>query len=133
MSAGHKANGYMGKYLRVNLTDQKIQEASFDEQTLKNYIGGRGLGVRILYDELPQDLTNFDPLSEKNIVVIMTGPYTGTLSMASARFDVTTLSPHTGFIGASNSGGFFGPTLKKSGFDGIVIKGKSSSPVFARP
>jgi len=130
MSAEHKANGYMGKYLRVNLTDQKVQEASFDEETLKTYIGGRGLGVRIVYDELPKDLTNFDPLSEENIVVIMTGPYTGTLSMASARFDITTLSPHTHFIGAANSGGFFGPTLKKSGFDGIVITGKSPAPVY---
>lgn len=130
MSKEHKPNGYMGHYLRVNLTDQKIQEDAFDEQTLRNYIGGRGLGVRILYDELPKDLTNFDPLSEENIVVIMTGPYTGTLSMASARFDVTTLSPHTGFVGAANSGGFFGPTLKKSGFDGMVITGKSPTPVY---
>jgi len=130
MNKGHKPNGYVGKYLRVNLTDQKIQEDSFDEQTLKNYIGGRGLGVRILYDELPKDLTNFDPVCEENIVVIMTGPYTGTPSMASARFDVTTLSPHTGFVGAANSGGFFGPTLKKSGFDGIVIAGKSPTPVY---
>ncbi len=130
MSKKGRSNGYMGKYLRVNLTDQIIKEASFDSKTLRDYIGGRGLGVRILYDELPKDLTNFNPLSEKNLIVIMTGPYTGTAAPASARFDVITLSPHTNFLGAANSGGFFGPALKRSGYDGLVITGKSENPVY---
>ena len=130
MAEKTKGNGYMGKYLRINLTQQKIKEESFDQKTLRNYIGGRGLGIRMLYDELPKDLRDFDPLSEKNKVIIMTGPYTGTPAPASARFDVITLSPHTGFIGAANSGGFFGPALKKSGFDGVIIEGKSSDPVY---
>jgi aldehyde:ferredoxin oxidoreductase len=130
MNKKRHSNGYMGKYLRVNLTDQKIKEASFDSKTLHDYIGGRGLGVRILYDELPKDLSNFNPLSEKNLIVIMTGPYTGTAAPASARFEVITLSPHTHFLGASNSGGFFGPTLKCSGYDGLVISGKSADLVY---
>jgi aldehyde:ferredoxin oxidoreductase len=123
-------NGYMGKVIRINLTTQKISDVNFDEKILRKYIGGRGLGVRILYDELPKDLTNFDPLGEKNIVVVMTGPYTGTPTPASARFDVATLSPHTGFLGAANAGGFFGPSLKRSGFDGLIITGKSENPVY---
>ncbi|HUY01508.1 MAG TPA: aldehyde ferredoxin oxidoreductase N-terminal domain-containing protein, partial [Candidatus Deferrimicrobium sp.] len=130
MSDEDKANGYMGKYLRVNLTDHKIKEARLDKGILRKYIGGRGLGVRILYDELPKNLVDFDPFSGKNIVVIMTGPYTGTAAPASARFEVITLSPHTKFLGAANSGGFFGPALKRSGFDGLVIGGKSEEPVY---
>ncbi len=130
MNQKSQSNGYMGKYLRINLTDQKIKEASFDPRTLRDYIGGRGLGVRILYDELPKDLSNFNALSEENLIVIMTGPYTGTAGPASARFDVITISPHTNFLGAANSGGFFGPNLKRSGYDGMVISGKSADPVY---
>jgi len=130
MTEKDKDNGYMGKYLRINLTQQKIKEESFDKKILRKYIGGRGLGIRILYDELRKDLRNFNPLSEENKVVLMTGPYTGTPAPASARFDAITLSPHTGFIGAANSGGFFGPTMKRSGIDGVVIEGKSDEPVY---
>ena len=130
MTQKNEGNGYAGKYLRVDLTQQKIKEESFDKKILRKYIGGRGLGIRLLYDELPKDLRNFNPLSEQNKVIIMTGPYTGVAAPASARFDVTTLSPHTGFISASNSGGFFGPALKRSGVDGVVIEGKSEKPVY---
>jgi len=120
----------MGKVLRVDLSEEKLKEETISKKLLRAYIGGRGLGVRILYNELPRDLANFDPLGEENIVVVMTGPYTGTPGPASARYEVTTLSPHTGFVGASNAGGFFGPALKRAGFDGIIITGRSEIPVY---
>jgi aldehyde:ferredoxin oxidoreductase len=125
-----RANGYMGKYFRVDLSNEKITTTTFDRKILRKYIGGRGLGVYILHKELPKDLINFNPLGEDNVIAIMTGPYTGTAAPASARFDVVTLSPHTKLLGASNAGGFFGPALKRSGFDGIIITGKSEEPVY---
>ena len=119
--------GYMGKILRVDLDTESVEIESVPEETYRKYIGGRGLAARILYDELPSPL---DPFDAKNEVIFMTGPYTGVPAPASARYEVSTLSPQTGMFGAANAGGFFGPTLKRSGFDGIVIRGKAKNPVF---
>ncbi len=119
--------GYTGKIIRVNLDSQSVQFEEFPEKVYKHYIGGRGLAARILYDDLPKDLNPLDP---RNEVIFMTGPYTGVPAPASARFEIATLSPQTGFFGAANAGGFFGPALKRAGFDGVIIQGVSSNPVY---
>ncbi len=119
--------GYMGKFLRVNLSDGTIKEEKFSDEVLKNYIGGRGLGVRILYDELKPGT---DPLSPENKILIMTGPLTGTAAPQSGRWCSVTKSPLTGTIHDSHSGGSFGPELKFSGFDGIIIEGAAEKPVY---
>ena len=114
--------GYVGKWLRVDLGRKKMDVFAPDEKTLEMYIGGRGLGAKLLYDELPPGT---DPLSPQNLIVLTTGVLTGTLSPFSSRTNITTKSPLTGLICMGNCGGFFGPELKFAGFDGLVISGKA--------
>lgn len=118
--------GYMGKFLRVNLSAGRIEEEEFSNNVLKSFIGGRGLGVKILYDELKPGT---DPLSPRNKILIMTGPVTGTPTPESGRWCSVTKSPLTGTIHDSQCGGDFGPYLKFSGFDGIIFEGTSGKPV----
>lgn len=117
----------MGKLLRVNLTDGTIKEEKISDEVLKMFIGGRGLGVKILYDELKPGV---DPFSPENKIAILTGPLTGTAAPSSGRWCSVTKSPLTGTIHDSHSGGFFGPELKFAGFDGIIIEGASEKPVY---
>ncbi len=119
--------GYMGKILWVDLSTETIENQELPEEIYKSYIGGRGLSARILYDDLSADL---DPLHPNNEVIFMTGPYTGMAAPGAARFEITTLSPLTKFLGAANAGGFFGSSLKRAGFDGVVIRGKAKDPVY---
>jgi aldehyde:ferredoxin oxidoreductase len=113
---------YTGKILRVDLTAKKISSENQDEALLRKYIGGRGLGAKLLYDLLP---ANTDPLSPENVIILTTGVLTGTVSLFSSRTNITTKSPLTNMICMGNCGGFFGPELKFAGFDGIVITGRS--------
>jgi len=117
----------MGKFLRVNLSTGGIKEEKFSDDVLKGFIGGRGLGVKILYDELKPRI---NPLSPENKILIMTGPVTGTPSPETGRWCSVTKSPLTGTIHDSQSGGDFGPYLKFSGFDGIIFEGASEKPVY---
>jgi aldehyde:ferredoxin oxidoreductase len=119
--------GYMGKYLRINLTEKKISTQCFSEHTLRSYIGGTGLGTKILYDETGPET---DPLGPDNVLIINTGPLVGTKAPNCGRYHVVTKSPLTGRYAEANSGGRFGPVLKKSGYDGVIITGKSDKPVY---
>jgi len=118
-------NGWMGKLLRVNLTDKKIREEDLKDEEL--YIGARGLGDKIVYDEIDPGI---DPLSKENKIIFASGPLTGTLAAASGRYEVVTKAPLTGTIAGSNSGGYFGPRIKHAGYDAIVVEGKAESPVY---
>jgi aldehyde:ferredoxin oxidoreductase len=122
-------DGYMGKYIRVDLGSQSIREEKFPDDVLRNFVGGRGLGVKILYDELRPGI---DPLGPDNKLVILTGPVTGTITPESGRWCSVTKSPLTGTIHDSQSGGDFGAFLKFSGFDGIVFEGISEKPVYLK-
>jgi len=115
------------KLLRVDLTTGKFadQEASKDD-TVK-FLGGRGLAAKILYEENKPRIDAFDP---ENRLIIMTGPYTGTYGSFTAFYNVTTKSPLTGAILSAHSGGHWGPMLRKTGYDGIIFKGKSPKPVY---
>lgn len=119
--------GYIGKILKVNLTSGKINEASLDEAFFRKWFGGYGLGVRILYSEIP---AKTDPLGPENIVGFTTGILTGTLTPFSGSFTAVGKSPLTGTWGDSRGGGFFGSELKYAGFDAVFFYGKSEKPVY---
>ena len=130
--------GYMGKILKVNLSDSTIKVEKTDMEIAKKYLGGKGYAVRLLYDYLqsykkkgiaPRDI---NPLGEENVLIFATGPATGIVGFPeSGRYHVMALrSPLTGSIASANSGGRWGPFLKFAGFDAIVIEGKSEEPVY---
>lgn len=117
----------MGKLLWVDLSTGKIKEEIPDESLYKNYIGGYGVGVRLLYDRMKPGA---DPLGPKNILGLITGPLTGTPIPSGARYAAIAKSPLTGGWGDANSGGFFGPYLKFSGYDGVFFTGMSPRPIY---
>ncbi|MEM4216626.1 MAG: 3-hexulose-6-phosphate synthase [Candidatus Methanomethylicaceae archaeon] len=119
--------GYMGKILRVNLSSKEISVEDLDMDIASSFIGGRGYGAKILFDELP---VGIDPLSPENKLIFMTGPLTGTAAPTSGRYSVSTKSPATGTVFDANSGGHFGVELKRAGFDGIIFEGASETPVY---
>jgi aldehyde:ferredoxin oxidoreductase len=117
----------MGKILRVDLTEGEITEESLNEDWARKFIGGSGLATKYLYEEVPGGI---DPLGPENKLIFMTGPLTGTASASAARYSVVAKSPLTGIWGHANSGGTFGPALKRSGYDGIIFEGISPKPVY---
>lgn len=119
--------GWMGKILRVNLTEGTIKCEDLNLKNAKLFIGARGLGTKIFTDEVDPKV---DPFSPDNKLIFMTGPLTGTFASSGGRYEVVAKAPLTGTIGASNSGGHFGPELKYAGYDGVIFEGKSDSPVY---
>jgi aldehyde:ferredoxin oxidoreductase len=119
--------GFIGKLLSVNLSKKEISEELLNEKIAKDFLGGAGYCCRYLYDRIDKDT---DALSPDNILMVMTGPFCGSNIPTSGRFVVCAKSPYTGIWGESNCGGYFGPELKKAGYDGIFIKGASKSPVY---
>jgi len=119
--------GWMGKVLRVDLTNGTIKEEKLKEKDLHQYIGARGLGTKIFTDEVDPKV---EPLSAENKLIFMTGPLTGTIATSSGRYNVITKGPLNGTIAASNSGGAFGPELKYAGWEGIIFEGKAEKPVY---
>ena len=120
-------DGYGGSILRVNLTDGTTPRHPTEEDLARSFLGGRGLNVKRLWDELP---AHIDGLSPGNVVVFGVGPLVGTLFPGGARFNVTAMSPQTGILGDSNAGGFFGPELKFAGYDQLIIEGRAEAPVY---
>ncbi len=121
------ARGYMGKLLFVDLSSGTITEEALDEQMCRDFIGGYGIGARILYDRMKPGA---DPLGPDNILGFMTGPLTGTPALIGSRYVVVAKSPLTGTWGDANSGGDFGPNLKFAGYDGVFFSGISAKPVY---
>ncbi|MBW1789003.1 MAG: aldehyde ferredoxin oxidoreductase family protein [Deltaproteobacteria bacterium] len=120
-------NGYAGKLLFVDLTKGTIKEEVLEEGICRDFVGGTGLGVRILYERMP---SKADPLGEDNMLGFVTGPLTATGVAGGGRFTVVTKSPVTGGWADSNSGGFWGPELKWAGYDAVFITGISPDPVY---
>ena len=119
-------SGYNGRILFVNLTKAEIYEKELDEQVYRLFIGGLGLGVRILYEHMkPKE----DPLGPENMIGFLVGPLTGT-GIHGARYQLVGKSPLTGGWGDCNSGGRFAASLKASGYDGIFCTGISPKPVY---
>jgi aldehyde:ferredoxin oxidoreductase len=119
--------GYHNKLLRVNLTDHSYKIEEIPEEILLKYIGGRGLGVKLLFDELP---ANTDPLSPENKLLFVTAPLHGSNAATASRFSVVCKSPLTGGIGETNSGGHFGVDFKNTGYDVLIFEGKSEKPCY---
>lgn len=119
--------GYHKKILRVDLTERKIEVQDLDDSLLENYIGGAGLGARILYDETTSDT---EPLEAGNVLAVMTGPFTDSGVPSSGRHHLMARSPLTGIFGESNVGGTWAVHFKRTGYDGIVVKGKADRPVY---
>ena len=117
----------MGKILRVDLKEKKLWDESIDEEFARKYIGGVGIATKLLYDEVPKGA---DPLGPENKLIFMTGPLTGTTSPSASRYSVVARSPLTRLWGHANSGGSFGPMLKRSGYDGIIFECISPEPVY---
>lgn len=120
-------NGWTGKLLRVNLTAGLWRVEDIPEAWLRDYIGGRGVADRYLWQELDPRV---DPLSPANKLIFATGPLTGTPVSCGARYMVVTKGALTGAITTSNSGGHWGPELRFAGYDLVLLEGKAPKPVY---
>jgi len=119
--------GYADRIAWVDLTEGKTEYKPVPEDLARKYIGGRGLGVKFVFDNGP----DVDPLSPDNILCFMNGPLTGSEANMSGRMAVVTKSPLTGTITDSHHGGWSAARLRWAGFDGLVFKGKAEKPVYA--
>jgi aldehyde:ferredoxin oxidoreductase len=117
----------MQPILKINLTTGHTEEYVIPEKWEKDFLGGASLAARILYEHLTPDL---DPLSPEAPLLFMTGPMTGTFGPTTGRFVICGKSPATGLWAESNIGGFWGPELRKTGYDGLWVSGKASAPVY---
>jgi aldehyde:ferredoxin oxidoreductase len=119
--------GWCGKILRINLTDGRISVEVLDPKLAKDYMGGRGLGSKYLFDEVDPKV---DPLSPENKLILAAGAVSGTRVPTGGRYMVITKAPLTGTVASSNSGGFWGAELKHAGYDMIIVEGKAKEPVY---
>ncbi|MEJ2658605.1 MAG: aldehyde ferredoxin oxidoreductase family protein [Desulfobacterales bacterium] len=117
--------GFYGKYLNVDLTEEKYEIVSISDRILSQYLGGKGLGSYLLYTLNPPGV---DPLSPDNCLIFATGPITNSRIWGSSRYGVFTKSPQTGFYSESYAGGKVPEAIDSSGFDAIVITGRSKRP-----
>jgi aldehyde:ferredoxin oxidoreductase len=119
--------GYANRIAKVDLTRGEIEYEKPKEDDLKKYLGGRGLGVRYVFDNGPE----VEPFSEQNILCFMTGPLVGSDVTMSGRMAVVTKSPLTGTVTDAHHGGWSGARLRWAGFDGVVFRGQAKKPVYA--
>ncbi len=121
------ARGFMGKMLMVDLSKKAFEDELLDETLGRQFMGGYGIGARILFD---RQKPGVDPLGPDNILGFTTGFLTGTPAISSSRYVVVGKSPLTGGWGDANSGGYVGPYLKFAGYDSVFLTGISEKPVY---
>lgn len=119
--------GWRGKGLEVDLGRGTVTVRQLTRDMLEMYLGGRGLGVKLLWEYLPAGTY---ALSPRNVIIFAAGPLTGTRAPAAGRHAVVARSPLTGTIFDGNAGGYWGTALKKAGYDYICFKGRAAEPVF---
>ncbi|MFC2041122.1 aldehyde ferredoxin oxidoreductase family protein [Chloroflexota bacterium] len=119
--------GYAGKLLRVDLTNEQITDEKLDEETVRKYVGGTGIGAKYLYEEVPAGV---DWSDEGNRMIMATGPLGGTTIGGSGTFSVVTKGALTGGAVATQSNGFLGAFLRFAGYDGIILQGKAKRWVY---
>lgn len=117
---GTKYGAYAGKVIKINLTDKTVTDYPFSDEDRKLYIGGKGIAAKIMYDNITAPI---DPFSAENMIIITTGPLNAMGSPCSSRFNVSSISPLTNLYTSSNCGGRFGMSIKRCGYDGIIITG----------
>jgi aldehyde:ferredoxin oxidoreductase len=120
-------NGYMGKILRINLNERRIATEELTSENARKFIGGSGLGAKMLYEETSGKT---GPLAPDNILAYFTGPFGRSPIPSSNRHSIVARSPLTGIWGESDVGGKWGAWLKSLGYDGIVINGTAETPVY---
>ena len=118
---------YKGKVLRVDLSTGKAETEPLNAQWAREYLGGKGLSIKYLYEELAPGT---DPLSDSNKLILMTGPATGTIVPNTGKLAIAAKSPATGTILDCSIGGHFAPELKYAGYDAVIIEGKAKIPVY---
>ena len=119
--------GYTGKLLFVDLSADKIEVRDLKESDAKNFLGGPALGAKILYEEMP---ANVDPLSAESVIGFVSGPLNNTRALYGSRYTVVCKSPMSNTWNDANSGGDFGPYLKRAGYDAVFVRGKAKNPVY---
>ena len=121
------ATGYMGKILFVDLSKGELKDEALDEKLCRDFIGGYGIGARIIYS---RQKGGVDPLGPENFLGFVTGPLTGTPATMGCRYIAVGKTPLTGGWGDANSGGDFGPYLKFAGYDAVFFNGIADKPVY---
>ena len=121
------SGGYTLKLLRIDLSTKSHLVENIPEAYYRALLGGRGVAAKYYYDEIGPEIT---PFSDENKLIFINGPLTGAPVYSSTKFQLATKSPLTERYVCSNSSGFFGPELRCAGFDGIIIEGKASQPVY---
>lgn len=119
--------GFYNKVLKVNLTQQISSEQEMPDEVFRKCLGGKGLGAHLMLKEIPAQI---DPLSAENRLIFTVGPVADTRIWGSSRYGVFAKSPLTGIFGEAYSGGKVAPQIKRTGYDAIVIEGKSDKPVY---
>ncbi|UCH70503.1 MAG: aldehyde ferredoxin oxidoreductase, partial [Candidatus Bathyarchaeota archaeon] len=120
--------GYAGKFLEIDLSNGNIKETKFPTKVLRNYIGGRGLAAKVLWDRLGRKWETVDPLGPENILLVLTGPLTG--YFPGTKVCVSGKSPQSNGVIGSTVAGEFGVDLKCAGYDGIIIAGEAQEPCY---
>ncbi|MCA9928287.1 MAG: aldehyde ferredoxin oxidoreductase family protein [Anaerolineales bacterium] len=118
--------GWAGKILDIDLSSGSIKTVPLDREMARLFLGGRGLGARLLWDFVGPEV---EPLSPENVLIFTTGPITATASQTSNRFNVSSKSPLTGTILHANSGGWWGMQFKRTGHDALIVRGRAETPV----
>ncbi len=118
--------GWTGKILDIDLTSGQINTNPLDREMVRLFLGGRGLGARLLWDLVGPEV---EPLSPENVLIFTTGPITATGSQTSNRFNVSSKSPLTDTILHANSGGWWGMQFKRTGYDVLIVRGRAELPV----
>jgi len=119
--------GFMGKILRVDLSNRKARDQELDAKLARTFLGGRGIGAKLLFEELKLGV---GPLSPENKLIFATGPITGTKVMGNSKHIVMAKSPLTGFWGEAHAAGYFGCELKYAGYDALIVEGACSEPAY---
>jgi aldehyde:ferredoxin oxidoreductase len=119
--------GWIGNFLRINLTSKTFKKETYDEDFAKKWIGGRGFALKILWDELKPGI---DPLGPENKLIVALGPIAGVPAPNTGKTVVAAKSPLTGGYGDGNLGSRVPDQLRKAGYDALIIEGKANSPVY---
>lgn len=120
-------HGFYNRILRIDLTTRETTVEPVPDEILAAYLGGKGLGTYLLLQHVPQGA---DPLSSQNVLIIATGPATGSGLAPASRYGLYAKSPLTGLYGESYAGGFVAPQINATGYDAILLEGASSEPVY---
>lgn len=133
-----KLHGYHGVLLDVDLSSGKIHKRELDPDDLRAFMGGRGLGMKLLWDALPEP--GVKATAPENPLILVPGPFSGLPLPSSSRTAVVTKSPltapshsayeHASTVAYSNMGGFIGPEIRFAGYDAIMVRGRASQPVY---